>query len=62
MGQWDSFSSFIAMGGYGQYVWGAYGMVLFCFICELIGLGRRRQKAVKEVLMEARAHQSEEDL
>ena len=55
MGQWESISAFISMGGYGQYVWGSYGMVLFCFICEIVGLVRRRQK-------EARAHQSEEDL
>lgn len=62
MSQWSSFSDFFAMGGHGRYVWGAYGMVLFCFVCELIGLIRRRQGAVREVLMEARAHQSEEDL
>ena len=32
MGQWESISAFISMGGYGQYVWGSYGMVLFCFL------------------------------
>jgi len=37
-------------------------MVFFCFICEVFGLVRRRQKAAKELLMEARAHQAEEDL
>ena len=62
MGQWESISAFISMGGYGQSVWGSYGMVLFCFICEIVGLVRRRQKAARELLMEARAHQSEEDL
>ena len=62
MGQWTSFTDFISMGGYGQYVWGAYGMVLFCFICEVIGLIRRRQKAARELMLEARAHQAEEDL
>ena len=29
MGQWSGISDFFAMGGYAQYVWGAYGMVLF---------------------------------
>lgn len=70
MGQWSGISDFFAMGGYAQYVWGgyaqyvwgAYGMVFFCFICEVFGLVRRRQKAAKELLMEARAHQAEEDL
>ena len=61
MGQWSGISDFFAMGGYAQYVWGAYGMVFFCFICEVFGLVRRRQKAAKELLMEARAHQAEED-
>ncbi len=62
MDQWGSISDFFAMGGYGRYVWGAYGMVIFCFTCELIGLSKRRQKAAKELLLEARAHQAEEDL
>ena len=56
MGQWSGISDFFAMGGYAQYV------VFFCFICEVFGLVRRRQKAAKELLMEARAHQAEEDL
>ncbi len=34
----------------------------FCFICELVSLSRRRQRAAKELLLEARAHQAEEDL
>ena len=25
MGQWSGISDFFAMGGYAQYVWGAYG-------------------------------------
>ena len=62
MDQWGSFSDFISMGGYGRYVWGAYGMVIFCFIWELVSLSRRRQRAAKELLLEARAHQAEEDL
>lgn len=62
MGQWESFTHFISMGGYGQYVWGAYGMVLFCFICEMYGLSRRRKKVVKELIFEARAHQAEGNL
>jgi heme exporter protein D len=62
MGQWQSFSHFLSMGGYGQYVWGAYGMIFFCLICQMIGLARRRSKAVREVMLEARAHQAEENL
>ena len=32
MGQWSGISDFFAMGGYAQYVWGAYGMVFFCYL------------------------------
>ena len=32
MGQWSGISDFFAMGGYAQYVWGAYGMVFFLFL------------------------------
>ena len=57
--QWASFSDFIAMGGYGQYVWGAYGVVVFCIVCEIWSLKRRRQKAAQELILEARAHKAE---
>ncbi len=62
MGQWESFSDFISMGGYARYVWVAYAMVLICFVGELISLGRRRQKAARELILEARAHKAEEDI
>ncbi len=62
MNQWDSVYGFFAMGGYGRYVWGAYGMVVLCFIGELYLLVKRRQKAIKELQLEARAHQAEGDL
>ena len=26
---------FLAMGGYGLYVWGSYGMAVLCFVLEL---------------------------
>lgn len=62
MDQWDSVGAFFQMGGYGKFVWGAYSAVLFCLICEVIGLIRRRQKAARELMIEARAHLAEEDL
>lgn len=62
MGQWESFSDFIAMGGYARYVWVAYAMVLICFVGELYSLGRRRQRAARELFLEARAHMAEEDI
>ncbi|MCD8340360.1 MAG: heme exporter protein CcmD [Burkholderiales bacterium] len=62
MDQWDGIYSFFVMGGYGRYVWGAYGMVVLCFLCELYILVRRRRLAIKELQLQARAHQAEEDL
>jgi heme exporter protein D len=31
-------SEFLAMGGYGFYVWGAYGMAALCIIVEILTL------------------------
>ncbi|MGZ5237672.1 MAG: heme exporter protein CcmD, partial [Caldimonas sp.] len=31
---WNSASDFFAMGGYGLYVWGAYGVTLACMTVE----------------------------
>ncbi len=62
MSQWSSFSDFIAMSGYGRYVWGAYGMVLLCFIYEIYSVWKRRKIATRDLMIEARAHQAEEDL
>ena len=32
---WGSLTEFLAMGGYGWYVWGSYGMALFCILIEI---------------------------
>jgi len=37
--------TWLAMGGYGLYVWGSMGVVLACVVIELIGL-RLRSKAI----------------
>ncbi|MET3106257.1 heme exporter protein CcmD [Oxalobacteraceae bacterium GrIS 2.11] len=38
-------SNWLAMGGYGLYVWGSVGMVLACLAVELISV-RMRFKAL----------------
>ena len=35
-------SDFLAMGGYGFYVWGSYGMTLLCIAVEVLLLNRNR--------------------
>jgi heme exporter protein D len=38
-------SEFFAMGGYGFYVWGAYGVMALAIMVELIALRARRMNA-----------------
>jgi len=39
--QWNSLAEFFAMGGYGPYVWGAYGVTALLLVAELVLLSRR---------------------
>ena len=40
-------SEFLAMGGYGFYIWGAYGVTALAIMAELIALRARRINAVE---------------
>lgn len=42
---WNSFSDFIAMGGYGFYVWGSFGVTVLIMTIEPI-VATRNQKAL----------------
>jgi heme exporter protein D len=42
---WGSASEFLAMGGYGLYVWGSYAVTMLCFAIELASLASRRRAA-----------------
>jgi heme exporter protein D len=42
---WGSLSGFVAMGGYGAYVWGSFGLALVAFGVEL-ALARHRRGAI----------------
>jgi heme exporter protein D len=44
---WGSFDNFLAMGGYGLYVWGSYGVALALVAAELALLARRRRNAIE---------------
>jgi heme exporter protein D len=43
---WTNWSDFLAMGGYGTYVWGSFGVALLVVALELWGL-RQRRKALQ---------------
>ncbi|GMV01070.1 MAG: heme exporter protein CcmD [Burkholderiaceae bacterium] len=38
-------SEWLAMGGYGFYVWSSYGMLALALIVELAGLRRHRRES-----------------
>ena len=40
---WNSVGEFIAMGGYGLYVWGSFGMALVVMLAEVGQLAARRK-------------------
>lgn len=43
--EWASWSEFWAMGGYGFYVWGSYGVTVACILGEIIFLKRAADSA-----------------
>ncbi len=42
---WGSVNEFLAMGGYGFYVWGSYGVTAVCIVLEILSLMSTRKKA-----------------
>jgi heme exporter protein D len=40
---WTSWSDFVAMGGYGLYVWGSFGMVALVMAGEVLQIGAARR-------------------
>ena len=44
---WGSPQDFLAMGGYGVYVWGSYAVATACIVAELWFLGRRRRTLMR---------------
>jgi heme exporter protein D len=47
---WNSVGDFFAMGGYGLYVWGAYGVVFAWLLAEPMFVARRHAQALAKVL------------
>jgi heme exporter protein D len=42
---WGSLGEFLAMGGYGFYVWGSYGVAALCICLEIISLNSGNEKS-----------------
>ncbi|HEY4068748.1 MAG TPA: heme exporter protein CcmD [Burkholderiaceae bacterium] len=43
---WGSASEFFAMGGYGLYVWGSYGVIALCMLADA-WIARQRHRAAR---------------
>jgi heme exporter protein D len=44
--QWGSLSEFLAMGGYGLYVWTSFGATALCMVWEVVSIRRRYAAAL----------------
>jgi heme exporter protein D len=45
---WSSWQDFVAMGGYGGYVWGSFGVCAALLAAELLQLALRRRALLRE--------------
>ena len=52
---WGSLDNFFHMGGYGLYVWGAYGVTLALMVGEAWVLRKRHERAFDAARAEADA-------
>ena len=46
---WNSFNDFWAMGGYGLYVWGSFGVTALCEALEMIWVKNARAQALTQI-------------
>jgi heme exporter protein D len=55
---WASASDFLAMGGYGFYVWGSVLVTLACIAGEILLLRARRSAALRIVRAQRIGHET----
>jgi heme exporter protein D len=46
---WNSLTEFWAMGGYGLYVWGSFGVTALCVALEMIWVKNARAQALAQI-------------
>jgi heme exporter protein D len=46
---WNSWNDFWAMGGYGLYVWGSFGVTALCVALEMIWVKNARAQALAQI-------------
>ena len=52
---WNSLSDFLAMGGYGFYVWGSFGVTLLIMALEPITAARTQKLTIARLKRQLRA-------
>ena len=57
---WNSFSDFVAMGGYGLYVWGSFGLTVAIMAVEPLVVARRHRQTVARLRRQLRAEARKE--
>jgi heme exporter protein D len=58
---WNSTAEFLAMGGYGGYVWGSFGVVAVLLGIESVLVARRRTAALRSLRQQALAERLEKE-
>lgn len=56
---WNSFSDFLAMGGYGLYVWGSVGATALLMTLEPVIIARRNDALTTQLQRQFRAERKE---
>lgn len=46
---WNSWNDFWAMGGYGLYVWGSFGVTALCVALEMVWVKNARAQALTQI-------------
>lgn len=55
---WGSSAEFLAMGGYGLYVWGSFLVTAACMAAEPLLLAHRRKRALARLQAERTRHEA----
>jgi heme exporter protein D len=48
---WNSMSEFLTMGGYGEYVWGSFGVAALFMAIEVAQVGYERKQTLQRLRM-----------
>lgn len=59
---WHSPAEFFAMGGYGLYVWGSFGVCAAALVIEPFLLSRRRRAILRSLRRHALAEQMDQEV